>query len=803
MAMGSGAFLVQVVRYLSERLVESWELYGGEDEQLSVDSDQTTADRSLNTDDLLVEARRLVADRCIYGVDKNPLAVEMAKLSLWLITLDRAKPFSFLDHSLKCGDSLVGASEDEFLRWARGLLNDPAHAASKTLFDETLQEQVALARQKRAELQSFEVLDVRDAERKAVLLAEAETALERVKLGCDLLVGVKLLGLSQKEQETLSGRLLLDYVAGEAMDKPDAMRAVTAAHKERSFHWEFEFPEVFEQGGFSAFVGNPPFLGGKRISSYYGENYNTFIKERWFHKIASADLCAFFFLRAFELITNNGTYGLIATNTISEGNTREVGLDHLIQENGEIYRANNSLSWPGLASVVVSVVCIVKGKYKGQKILDHLIVEHISSHLDTIESLGDPFRLKQNVNLGFQGTIILGIGFAITPDEAHDLVKRNPKNRDVLFRYLNGRDLNTNPGQLPSRWVINFGDMSYDEASQYPECLEILVERVKPYRDELVAKGKQIHEPDFWKFWDKRSDKYAMIGGRNKVLVSCRVTKYLSHAFVDGDYIYDVTLNVFIPDNYSFVGIVHSNIYESWVRRYASTLKTDLRYTLAKCLETFPFPKTSTNIEQIGDTYYETRSEIMLTRQEGLTKTYNRFHDLDETANDITKLRELHIEMDQTVAAAYGWNDLELGHDFHEIPQGLRFTISEAARREVLSGLLQLNHQRYADEVAAGLHEKKSKKRKTSNRKRTTRKSAAKPKPVPKPEAPPKDQVNFLEMVTDSPARPSDAVPGNQIGAWDQCVCVQCGKNLAGFMVQEHTKTVHDGKDPGYRRVGK
>ena len=99
----------------------------------------------------------------------------------------------------------------------------------------------------------------------------------------------------------------------------------------------------------------------------------------------------------------------------------------------------------------------------------------------------------------------------------------------------------------------------------------------------------------------------------------------------------------------------------------------------------------------------------MLSRQEGLTKTYNRFHDPDESAADIQKLRDLHVEMDKAVAAAYGWSDLDLGHGFHETKQGIRFTISESARREVLSRLLKLNHERYAEEVKQGLHDKKGK----------------------------------------------------------------------------------------------
>lgn len=115
-------------------------------------------------------------------------------------------------------------------------------------------------------------------------------------------------------------------------------------------------------------------------------------------------------------------------------------------------------------------------------------------------------------------------------------------------------------------------------------------------------------------------------------------------------------------------------------------------------------------LDVIGERYYQHRQFIAQTHQEGLTKTYNRFHNPAETSADIAELRRLHVEMDQAVAAAYGWQDLDLGHGFHETKQGLRYTISEPARREVLNRLLELNHQRYAEEVAAGLHDKAAKK---------------------------------------------------------------------------------------------
>jgi DNA-binding GntR family transcriptional regulator len=123
----------------------------------------------------------------------------------------------------------------------------------------------------------------------------------------------------------------------------------------------------------------------------------------------------------------------------------------------------------------------------------------------------------------------------------------------------------------------------------------------------------------------------------------------------------------------------------------------------------------------IGQRCDSQRQQIMQARQTGLTKTYNRFHDPAETGADIAELRALHVEMDQAVAAAYGWDcspgALDLGHGFHDTKQGLRYTLSEPARREVLDRLLRLNHERYAEEVAQGLHDRCVAKRRSRKRK--------------------------------------------------------------------------------------
>ena len=132
-------------------------------------------------------------------------------------------------------------------------------------------------------------------------------------------------------------------------------------------------------------------------------------------------------------------------------------------------------------------------------------------------------------------------------------------------------------------------------------------------------------------------------------------------------------------------------------------MRTDDRYNPSHCFDTFPFPATSHRLDEIGAAVETHRLEVMLTTRLGLTPLYNRFHDRDDSATDIRELRTLHIEMDQAVAAAYGWDDLKLGHDFHPTKQGERFSISEPARREVLQRLLKLNHDRHTEEVEKGL----------------------------------------------------------------------------------------------------
>ena len=150
------------------------------------------------------------------------------------------------------------------------------------------------------------------------------------------------------------------------------------------------------------------------------------------------------------------------------------------------------------------------------------------------------------------------------------------------------------------------------------------------------------------------------------------------------------------------LGVLTSSLHVVWVTEYVSSLETRLRYVPTDCLETFPFPKTddATATFESAERYHDLRFQIMKNRQEGLTKLYNRVNNpLDENP-DINNLRNMYSELDNAVATAYGWQDIALDHGFYKTKQGVRFTISEVARREVLDRLLALNHQRHAEEEA-------------------------------------------------------------------------------------------------------
>ncbi len=466
MAMGSGAFLVQACRYLAERLVEAWEneerRHPGE-VLISPDGEFSAGSPSerllpLEADERMAIARRVVADRCLYGVDINPMAVEMAKLSLWLITVDKNRPFTFLDHAFKCCDSLLGITALEQLE---NFSLRPGGGRQATFDTMNLWRQIDEAKRKRETLEAMPSDTPEQIADKAALYAEAEEAVAKLRAAADVLLAVELEGLKgrayEAEREASASHMMVYWTQGLPELQAYARRRLGVR---RSLHWALAFPEIIEGGGFYAFVGNPPFIGGKKITGALGTKYRDLLVEHIANGVKGhADLCAYFFLRVGLLLRDQGMAGLIATNTIAQGDSREVGLDQLAAAGYSIPRAVPSTPWPGTASLEVAHVWLHRGTWVKSFNLNYLPVAAITSFLTPPGRLqGTPYRLRADEIKSFNGSYALGMGFVLEPEGAAELIAKNPKNKECLFPYLNGEDLNSRPDQSPRRWIISFHD---------------------------------------------------------------------------------------------------------------------------------------------------------------------------------------------------------------------------------------------------------------------------------------------------------------------------------------------------------
>lgn len=710
-AMGSGAFLVQTCRYLSEKLVEAWELaekaHPGqmlitpEGEFSSGAADERPLPK--DTEERLAIARRAVADACLYGVDKNPMAVEMAKLSLWLITLQKDRPFTFLDHALKCGDSLVGLTDtDQLATWSL----DRSGNRTLSLF---MADPIRQAMEKRRQVRELPERDVRDVERKARLHAEAERLLARLKLAGDLIVAPEFGGEQAAERATEAVRLQGEFVSFQREDSYLPMLRAKADEllgDVRPFHWCLEYAEVFggDQPGFDAVLGNPPFLGGTRISGVHGDDYLRYLLRANERSSGYGDLCSFFLRRAGALSRRPGLFGMLATNSISQGETRDNGLEYLLGSGTKVVFAHKTLRWPGSANVFIGVVVLRRGQWTGSVTLDGRDVTAISSYLDADEGEFKPDVLPSNDDVVFRGPTVGGEGFILNEAERHDLILRDPRSEQVIRRFITGDDVNQDPHSEAQRYAIDLGVMEESAARTFAACWDRLHGSVR-----LQRRGNKItqREKYWWRYIGRQEKLYAAIAGHDRALACAEVSRYWCVTWLAADQVFAGKVVVFALFGDSDYAVLSSCFHVEWAEKNSSRLKGDPSYSLTKTFRTFPRPLATAQLDTAGISHYSCRSSAMAGREIGLTAVQSLVHDPGERSEDIAELRRLHVEMDQAVAAAYGWADLDLGHGFHETRQGLRYTVSDPARRELLDRLLALNHERYEEEVRQGLHVKK------------------------------------------------------------------------------------------------
>jgi hypothetical protein len=755
-AMGSGAFLVETCRQLADHLVESWHAHATNNDSSTNAPPLPSNHYSLTTnhfppdippdEDEVLYARRTVAQRCLYGVDKNIMAVDLAKLSLWLVTLAKDHPFTFLDHALRHGDSLVGLSREQII----GFHWEPKK--QKKFGEDLIQKRLDRATEARAKiLGAREDVAYRDQEQRMAVANEALQLIRLVGDACiscffaadkskaredelELVFGLACSYFSIHTHSNQSLTTIPDFQSRTALQTA-ADRLKSGPHPVPCFHWEIEFPEVFsrENGGFDAFIGNPPFLGGKRISSNFGDSYRDWLPVMHEETNSNSDLVAHFFRRSFHLLRFAGAYGLISTNTISQGDTRTTGLRYICVNGGTIFNAERRRKWPGTAAVTVSVVHISKGPSRAELRLDGTIVPKITAFLYHAGSHENPRTLKANSGKSYQGAIVLGMGFtfddtdtdglASSIEQMKRLIEQNPRNAAVIKPYIGGDEILNHPQQHHHRFVIDFGNRSLSEAEAWPDLIDIVRSRVKPARDKMK---RPVYRDRWWQFAEKQTALFNAIRTLDRVIAHPFTSTHLAFAFIPATTIIAGPHCVFVLDRYAHFCVLQSRPHEIWARFTSSTLEDRLSYKITDCFETFPFPERWTdnaNLDRVGNDYYSYRANLLMSHNEGLTRTYNRFHDPYEGNSDILELRRRHCKMDVSVLRAYGWDDLadqaaqpdfcQFLLDFEEDEDDTtsdssstrqkkkpwRYRWPDDFRDEVLARLLELNEQRHKEEL--------------------------------------------------------------------------------------------------------
>ncbi|WP_448235978.1 DNA methyltransferase [Microbacterium paulum] len=717
-ACGSGAFLVAAARFLADRLVEAW-----------VSDNPAFAGRR----DLHTLAIREVVAKCLYGADINDMAIEMCKLSLWLVSLDRDLPFSFVDDKVFLGNSLLGLTD---IRQLRAMHIDPAKGNRQQgmldIFEVDIDSIIKRAVELRETLASPVESDespARSATAKRRQLAQLHEVTSDLRTLADGVVATGLL-LGGKPGRTLdaayedlreAARKAYPGSRGGATDstwldsKIDQGLTPTVDTdyvRWQPLHWIIEAADVMvDHGGFDAIIGNPPFLGGQKLTGAMGTNVRD-----WFVNVladgrrGSADLVAYFFLRATSLLQAKGTLGLVATNTVAQGDSREVGLGAMVADGFTITRAIQSRSWPAAsANLEYAAVWGTRGDV-GESVTrfaDDVAVRHISTLLEAQgRAEGNPVRLAENAGIAFQGCIVLGMGFVVDPEEAQEWIAADARNAEVLFPYLNGEDLNQRSDASASRWVVDFNDWPEERARAYHLPYRRLAERVKPERQRRKPDGgyalrKPLPER-WWQYGEKRPALRKAISDLSEVLVIARVSKTVMPMRVPTGQVPSEACVVFASDSYGVQAVLSSSLHQLWAITYGSGMRNDPRYTPSDVFETFPRPNATDDLTELGRALDSERRSIMVRRDLGLTKLYNLVNDPEVAASadrDVSRMRELHVELDQAVLGAYGWSDLRADHGFFTFRKMQRWTLSTTARVELLDRLLEENHRRARNDL--------------------------------------------------------------------------------------------------------
>ncbi|GBF56070.1 hypothetical protein N0824_03957 [Microcystis sp. 0824] len=396
-----------------------------------------------------------------------------------------------------------------------------------------------------------------------------------------------------------------------------------------------------------AIIGNPPFLGGKKLRTELGDEYAEQIYQKFPDVQGQPDFCVFWFRKAAENLGELGRAGLVGTNSISQVSGRKASLDYVVKQGGFIHEAISTQPWSGEANVHVSIVNWSKERPK-ELFLDNLSVNLLSTALKAQISVDNAEKIKVNNHYSFEACQLAGKGFVITEEEANKWIELDHKNQQVVKPMLDGKNL-INLFEQKS-WVIDFNNMALEEAAEYTLPFTRVKEKVKPERDNNKRSTRRLN---WWKYGETRPGMRKALAVLSCYFAIPKIAKYIVFSPVDVSILPCEANMVIASDDFYILGILNSKIHRLWVKAQSSTLEDRTRYTNTTCFETFPFPQKPSQelvekIRQTAGELHEYRSQQMEKKQWGITKLYNQFFN-----EPSSQLFQLHQKLDKLVMEAY------------------------------------------------------------------------------------------------------------------------------------------------------
>ncbi len=643
-ACGSGAFLVQVCRYLADAVVKSARVHGHRSDAI--------------TEDEIIEARRRVAERCLHGVDINPMACEMAKLSLWLITLAHDRPFTFLDHAIRCGDSLLGIKNiDELVDFA---LDEGRRELALFGIGETVELLLREARDISESLAAHRTDSIADLRVQRSQLARRDELLGGLSDIGDLLVAIRLSAGDQRSFERARSGFLVTATGVDPKELMVAARRRLSVESRgiqapiKPLHWPLVFPAVMSKG-FDAVVSNPPYLGGGRIATSHGSAYRAYLADvvaRGRRGMRGrADLCAYFLRRSCDIA--QGMVGLVVTNSIAETDTRAAGLESVMDDGWQVAAAATDEPWPGEATVVISKVWLTSLDWTSPCLNGHRVHRPISSSL-TVGPVDAASLVPISHVVGrlIQGSALNGDGFLVEPALAQNWLNDDPKNADVLRPFLTGADVTDERGSGASRFAVCFWDWPENRAAQYVAPFEHVKRTVKAEREAKGSDGWRRRDfENYWLFHTLVPEIYNRANDADWVVVLPRVAKHVVPVRTAATQVFSNTLLVAPDSDWGRYGLLLSSVHREWAHATAARMgSSGVQYSTSSCFNTLWQPRDwSKPVGQAAEYLDSLRTSALEETRFSLTKLNNCLGDPSFVASWALDLRQAQQRLDQAV----------------------------------------------------------------------------------------------------------------------------------------------------------